>query len=350
MAVTIPTSMETEDVNSQNGVLFGIPIEQAGLRTLANNHNFIGGNYAPAVGHYSRGGGQGTTAAVGGAWQGLVATSIPRQLDGRGLVCSFRASNLNPNWPSITPQTPEIATVRLKVGSVVGATITIPADSAENTYLVEVLSVPASSGSVAMLQYKMATAWGAETLKIHSISFHWKQKTGSQSDTPTASGFVYASSGDFAPTEPLTVEEFNRLRGGPRTIFEAMPQAAASLIEPLWGADTTTKTTRTLMGFLPIYKRRNTVKIRFDCIASGSLLEIWVPDPTGSGPGTFYSVTPSVSDSADAWDLDPTAIAIVSTGTVDFSAHPILTMVHVYLTSPDVTRSARVYSVSGVLV
>jgi hypothetical protein len=148
----------------------------------------------------------------------------------------------------------------------------------------------------------------------------------------------------------LTVEQYNRFRGGPRVLFEGLPGSASSFVSSMYTPDNTNKTSRELMGHIPILKRRNKLQIRFDALAQGQLLEIFVPAPNSGEAGTYYSITPGISTSTTVYTTDPSGLTPASSATIDFTNHPLLTICEVYLTSPDTLTQARVFSVQAVIV
>ena len=339
MTVTIPGSYDSTDINSEGGVLFGVPIQYGGLRTIANNHNFIGGAYAPAVGTYVNAAGVGTAATSGGTFHNITGITVPAQADGRGLTCKFQAQN-----------TSSVAqTIKLKCGVTSGATVAIPATTGFVSYVATVSASPGSL-SVCAIQCNSSTETAHDTVQVRNAVWSWTPKTGTASDSPTASGFVWGHTGDHLSTEPLTVEQYNRFRGGPRVMFDALPQTASSFVSSWYTPDNTNKTTRSLMGHLPILKRRNKVQVRFDALAQGQLLEIFVPAATSGAAGTYYSITPGISTSTTVYTIDPAGLTPASSATVDFTNHPLLTVCSLYLTSPDTLTQARVFSVQAVIL
>mgnify|MGYP003651940819 CR=1 FL=1 len=343
MTIDLPVSYDKTDINSEGGILFGVPIQTEGLRTLANNHNFIGAKYAPHFGSFLDSGGAYTTEATGsGNWHNIAGVSSQKQVDGRGITCKFEASNAST----------ETQYIRINAGGTASAYATIPAGSGFTSYTVTITTSPTSSDVYpVVLQGQTGSALGVgETMsKIRNAVFYWTPQSGNVGDGPTTSGFIKAKPSDHFDTEPLTVEQFNRFRGGPRVVFESMPTVVGSFTSQMYQPDNTNKTTRTLMGHVPIVKRRNDLNVRFDVISMGSACEIFVPAASGVS-GTYYSVTPSVSTSATIYETDPASIGVNSSSTVDLSSHPLITVCQIYMTSPDTSTQARVFSVQAVMV
>jgi len=339
MTVTIPSSYDTTDINSEGGVLFGVPVQYPGLRTIQQNHNFIGGAYTPPVGTYHNGLGIGTSHTVGVAYHNLTGISVPGQADGRGLVCKFEAKN----------DSTYAQRIRLAVCNTASVGQTIPASSGWTTYTETISATPGYLCSAA-LQCRSFSETADNTCKVRNAVWYWDDLSGSVSDTATSSGFVWAQQEDHKATEPLTVEQYNRFRGGPRVMFEAMPQTASSFVSSWYNPDNSNKTTRTLMGHIPILKRRNNLQIRFDVLAQGSLVEIYVPAASAGQAGTFYNVTPGISTSTVVYETSTSVLSVASSSTVDFTNHPLLTVCEIYITSPNTSTQARVFSVQAVVV
>jgi hypothetical protein len=339
MTVTIPGTYNSTDINSEGGILFGVPIQYTGLRIIANNHNFIGASYAPAVGTYVNAHGVGTQATSGSTFHNITGITVPAQVGGRGLTCKFEAQNTS----SVSQ------TIRLKCGVGTGATVTIPGSSGFAPYTATISATPTAL-AVCALQCNSSTETAHDTVQVRSAVWSWTPQTGTISDSPTAEGFVWGQTGDHLSTEPLTVEQYNRFRGGPRTMFDGFPQTASSFVSSWYNPDNTNKVSRTLMGHLPILKRRNKLQVRFDALAQGQLLEIFVPAAQSGAAGTYYSITPGISTSTTVYTVDPAGLTPASSATVDFTNHPLLTVCSVYLTSPNTGTQARVFSIQAVLV
>ena len=336
MSISIPISYQATDINSQGGIMFGIPIQSTGLRTLANNHNFMGANYAPVFGYYQAGAGIGTAATTSSTWANIVGTSVPAQADARQITVRFQAKNAHPT---------DSIKVRVKSGIYLSSETTIPAGSDYTTYTATVTRL-STAAEVCTIQ---AQQDGITAVRLRSAIWSWSPL----SSVPTGlsnTGWRWAVPGDHVDTEPLTVEQYNRFRGGPRVMFEGLPQTASSMVQSWYTPDNINKTSRELMGWLPVVKRRNTLKIRFDVIAQADTVEIFVPSTDSNSAGTYHSVTPSVSSSTSVITEDPSNLSFNSTGDIDFSAHPIFTMCAIYATSPDTLTQSRVYSAQGVVV
>ena len=316
--------------------MFGIPIQGNGLRTLANNHNFIGAKYAPAFAYYHAGAGISTGATTGSTWKNVTGTTIPPQADGRGITVRLQAENTNST---------SIGKLRIKTGTQTSDEILLPANTAYATYT-RTLATTNTAEQVCVIQAQQDSH---TDVKVRAASWFWTPYSGSVTGNPTSSGYVYAVPGDFSDTEPLTVEQYNRLRGAPRVMFEAMPQTACSMVQSWYTPDNTNKTSRSLMAYLPIVKRRNNLRLRFDVIAEAQAVEIFVPGLEDQA-GTYYSVSPSISSGTNMQTTDPGSLSANSSVEIDFTNHPIFTQCAVFATSPDSLTQSRVYSVQAVIV
>ena len=308
MSVTIPTSYDTEDLTVGEGLESGQLIKPAALQTLAENHNFIGGNYRPTVGEVFYHSGF-TTSATSGSFFNLCGLSVFNEADGRGLMFSGVFAN----------SSSYDADVRLACGSNTGGSSTVSA-GATNSVITLSCNSPAGSAFVATVQGDTGTSeTGNETLKLLCGSFYWQDYTGTQSSAPSSSGFVWAQTGEFGSTYPVNVEQVNRLLGGPLTAWKYKPQAIGGIH---WGwtyrYPSSSSTTYQDLGKIVIHKRRNRSKIKIYALGVNATIKATLPgieetfatDISG-GPSKTASpsaITINVSDSIDLYGLPQTFV------------------------------------------
>ena len=314
MSVTIPTSYDTEDLTIGEGLESGQLIKPAALQTLAENHNFIGGNYRPTVGEVFYHSGF-TTTYTSNDFYNLCGVSVFNEADGRGLMFS----GVFANSESVD------ADVRLACGSNTGSSVTITA-GATNQVVTLSCDTPAGSAFVATVQGNSNTELvyfgfppDNETLKLLCGSFYWQEYTGTQSSAPSSSGFVWAQTGEFASTYPVNVEQVNRLLGGPLTAWKYKPQAIGGMH---WGwtyrFPSTSSTTYQDLGKIVIHKRRNRSNIKIYVLGVNATVKATLPGTeetiatsVSNGPGKTASpssITINVSDSIDLYGLPQTFV------------------------------------------
>ena len=345
MTVTIPGSYSTTDINSEGGVLFGIPVQSTAFTTLANNHNFIAASYCPPVGNYinlfSNGLGSGTTTTTGSDFHNLVGIPVENQVDGRGLNCRIRVTNQS----STTAYQ-----VRMQCGSVTSAAVSVPANATNAQVELSVTSVPTGAPFVAVIQCNTGSESIAEVVRGSSAVWNWTVLSGTISDAVTASGIVFAHPGDHANTEPLTVEQFNRYRGLPRQVFDAMPQTAASYTASMYRNYGQTGSSYAFAGHLPILKRRTNLSIKFYVLARGAAVRITVPGINASAGSTNYDIACGITAGTDVPAQAASSLGIQASNTIDLSEHPNLTVCSLYIAnSIGATNNAQLYSVQAVI-
>ena len=304
MSPTIPTSYDTEDLTVGLGMESGQLIKPAPLQVLANNHNFIGGNYRPPVGEVFFHSGF-TASRTAGSFHNLCGISVPREKDGRGLLFSgvfANSSSYN-------------ATVRLAAGSNTGSASTITAGSSAQTVTLSCAS-PSSADFVATVQGNTGTSeTNNETLQLLCGSFYWDDYTGAQSDSPTNAGFLWAQTSEFANNYPLNVEQVNRLLGGPLTSWKSKPQAIGGIH---WGwtyrFPSTSSTTYQDLGTVVLHKRRDRCKVKFYVLGVNATVRATFPS------GSIEVAT--ATSGAPGPTISPSAITINESSTVDLYGLP----------------------------
>jgi len=344
MTVTIEGGYRTTDVNTDGGILFGIPVQSSGLETLSSNHNFVMASYTPAVGTYcnsqNSGKGNGTSATSGSDFHNIVAIPVENQADGRGLTCRIQASNSGSSAYNL----------RLKCGSVTGSSVSIAAGATHAGITLTCASVPTGAPFAAVVQCNTGSESSAEVVKVQSAVWRWTRLTGTISDSPTASGFVWSQISDHQPTEPLTVEQFNRFRGGPRVAFEAFPQTVSSYVASMYRNEGFLSSDYNFGGYLVILKRRQAVKVRFRIIGKGHKVKITVPGVNTGTPATDYEVNFSHSESDNLVEMNPSSISVDTTNEIDLSDHPQQLVCPFYIKgNTGASEYAKVFSIQAVM-
>ena len=344
MTVTIPGSYITEDVNTEGGILFGIPVQSSGLDVLSQNHNFVMASFAPPVGTYANsqnsGKGNGTSATSGSDFHNIVAIPVENQADGRGITCAVYASNSGSSAYNL----------RLKCGSVTSPTVSVTAGATNQAVTLICASVPTGAPFAAVVQCNTGSESAAEVVKVSSAVMRWTRLSGTISDTPTASGFVWSQIADHQPTEPLTVEQFNRFRGGPRVAFEAFPQTVSSYVASMYVNDGVLSDAYNFAGYLVILKRRQALKIRFRIIAKGHKVKITVPGVNSGTAATDYEVNLSHSETDNLVETDPASISVDTTNEIDLSDHPQAIVCPFYIKgNTGAGTYAKIFSIQAVM-
>jgi len=262
MTVSIPTVYSLTDLTVGEGIATGQLITPGGLQTIAANHNFIGGNFRPQVCDVFDVDGFGSIAAGGSSYKVLTGTPVLEQLDGRGLTFVGVFTNASGSLAS---------NLRLICGANQGPVVTLAAGATATTVTLT-CDTPSSGNFVVGVQAGNYNT-DNDTILLTG-SFFWSGKTGSQSSSPTSSGFVWAQAAEFADTFPLTVEQVNRFIGGPLTAWNGAPQSIGSLNwDWTFRAPTTTSTSYTEIGRIFLNKRRKTMKIKIGAIGDNGTLK-----------------------------------------------------------------------------
>ena len=207
MTVTIATTYSATDLNEGGGVSPGVPILAAPLQTLAANHNFARARFTPPIFYALKGAGYTHGAGVS-AYRDLLGAFIPAHSDSQGLTVTLQAK--------VSSGTGVIR-VYLNAGV---ETISLT----DTSFATKTVTFSASSSSPFFLRIQ---AQGRVT--IGCALAYWTPYSGTISDAIQSSGFRWAQSGEFANTEPLTVEQANRFLEMPRLIASKVPQCAYQL-------------------------------------------------------------------------------------------------------------------------
>jgi hypothetical protein len=345
MTVAIPSTYSTTDINSEGGVLFGIPVQSTAFTTLAANHNFCAASYVPPVGMYmnlaNSGKGSGTRATSGSDFHNIVAIPVENQVDGRGLTCQLKVSNSSSSLA---------LEVRMQCGTVTGSAVSVAAGAVNATVTLTVSSVPTGSPFAAVIQCNNGGETANEVVKVSSAIWMWTPLSGTIADSVTASGIVFAHAGDHANTEPLTVEQFNRYRGLPRVAFDAMPQSAASYVASLYTNYGVTSSSFSFAGFLPILKRRNNLSVKFRILARGHSVRIAVPGKSTGESATNYDVACGISSGTSVTTVAASGLTLAASASIDLSEHPNLIVCPVYIkNNSGAADNAQLYSIEAVI-
>ena len=336
MAVSIPAAYTAIDLVDGAGTAPGTQILAAPLQTVAGNHNFLGATHRPTIVKWLH-----PTGIVSGtaAQQNVLIFAIPRNADDPNLTIILRASN-----GSGSP-----TRVYAILGSAAGSTTAYAglagsASNADITIRLDTSNITAASGALFI-----STLHNGVT--IHDALIHWDGETGSVSDTPKSSGYRFAQSTEFAATEPLTVEQMNRLLEAPRTMFNTHIGQVFCMAENLttavgsgtWAA---TRTSYELVNRAWIDLRCASATITWGAYAigpSGSKLKITLSPP--SAPGTAAKSL-EMSTSTTALPTNPSGTYTLLSGSMS-DVEAGLYQMDVWIMSGD-GAAVQVYSISGV--
>jgi hypothetical protein len=327
MSITIPTTYSLEDLTVGEGIASGQLITASGLSTIADNHNFIGGNYRPPVAEVFDVDGFGTFTTSG--YYNLTGTPVLEELDGRGMTFIGVFTNSSGSNPS---------TLRLACGSNTGSTVSLPVGATAQTVTLT-CDTPSSGNFVASVQVSGTTA--DNTTLLLTGSFFWSGKTGSQSASPTSGGFVWAQSSQLQDTFPLTVEQVNRFIGGPLTAWNAAPQTMGSLNwDWTFRAPTTSSTSYTEIGRIILKKRRPTMKIKIGILGVNATVK-----------ASYYGgdvETATAATGGPTHNLSPSTVTVNLSSSIDLVSGPDLFPVVLYMKSTS-GSAAKVTNINFIL-
>ncbi len=311
MSITINSTYNLEDLTVGEGIASGQLITPEGLETIADNHNFIGGNYRPPVAEVFDVDGFGTYA-TGGNYYNLTGTPVLEEVDGRGMTFIGVFTNTSGSNSS---------TLRLACGSNTGSTVTLAAGATATTVTLT-CDTPSSGNFVAAVQVTNSVSDNSTLLLTGS--FFWTGKTGTQSSSPTSGGFVWAQPSQFQDTFPLTVEQVNRFLGGPLTAWNAAPQSMGSLNwDWSFRAPTTSSTSYTEIGRIMLKKRRPTMKIKIGILGVNATVK-----------ASYYGgdvETATVSTGGPDHNVSPSLVAVNLSSSIDLISGPDLFPVVLYM-------------------
>ena len=337
MAVTIPAAYTAIDLVDGAGTAPGTQILAAPLQTVAGNHNFLGATHRPTVVKWFHPPGITSSTA---ALQNLLIFGIPRNPDDPDLTIKIRASNSSGS----------VTRVYAALGSGAGSTSAYAALSGSTTDADLTISLDTSVITGSSGQLFIKTLHNGVT--IHDVLAYWTGETGSVSDTPKSSGFRYAQNAEFAATEPLTVEQMNRLLEAPRAMFNTHIGQVFALADNLTTAvgSGTWKTTRTnleLINRAYIDVRCARVDITWAVYAvgpSGSQIRIYLSEI--SNPGTTAHLS-TMSTSTTALPTNPSGTYTLLSSTME-GVEAGLYQMDVWGLSGSGGSAVQVYSILGV--
>ena len=300
MTVNIPTTFSTTDITVGEGVAPGQQITAEGIDTIIGNHNFIGGNYRPSCADVImvRGGGFTSFAAAGSSYYNLCMIPVLGHADAKEMTFTGVFTNLSSNAVNL----------RLACGSNTGTPVSLSAGATASTLTLTCDSE--TSDFVAAVQVNEPSGVSAEQVKLLSGSLCWSGLTGSQSDSPTSTGFVWAQLTELNATKPFTVEQVNRFLNGPYTVWKGCPQSMGSIV---WGNTyrypQTTDTTYSEVARFFLLKRRPNVTVEFTALGTNGTVKLDIAGDTyekalSSGSSPLYNVDPSLVDVHSFSDID----------------------------------------------
>ena len=334
------SSYDKTSMLSGSGISSGVQITPTALQTLANNHNVCRAVYAPPVAQAwaTRGHACPHNAAAG--LYDMYAAQIAQERDGRGLTAHITYSSLNSG------------TFRLVAADGVSTEIaSVTFSSSGGTITTAQISVDTPIAAPIDLRLQCSTdSTSTEQVTVFGWVVHWQRIASSpvSDDSKEAGGFQWAQSTDFAATEPLSVEHINRLRGGPRTLFDSVPQvffsAQTELATDASGWQTTATSETLILRSFVRFRRPARVKFRGLFLGSaGASCKIYV----GSKYQTLaYGHDLSTGDPSNPWtssELDFRETLVFDVGDQQDA------WIRVYIAAGSASVGARLYSLTGEL-
>ena len=312
----IPTAFDKTNLTISGNVFPGEQVTNTALAVLSNNHNFIGATYAPPVATVAAYGNPLCSVATGANWHNLCMVPITADATARGIRFQGFVSN-NATVGSPAP----VVSVRLVVNSTIGTSQSI-SNSTSDVAVDLTCATPSSGMFVACVQIYANNVSSAPFPVLTSGSWFWQYSTGSALPTsPTAGGYVFSEPVEVSNTYPLTVEYVNRLLGGPRTTYNASPQACSSLVASYSYPIFTREVIFWPMTRMIIKKRRTNMKVKFHAMGFGGQVRI---DHQGGSVTLDLPGTEAITDPFSSSN-------IVSSSTVDFSEFADLSIMTIYL-------------------
>lgn len=315
MTVNIPTSFSTTDITIGEGIAIGQTITEQGLDTLTANHNFIGGNFRPSCADVMmvRSGGF-TTYAAPSTYYNILLVPVLAHPDEKQMTFTGVFTNLDS----------DDCEVKLRCGGNTGSSVTLAGSATGVTLTLTCDSE--SSDFVAAVQVYTPLQSTQEQVLLLCGSLYWSGLTGTQSDTPTDSGFVWAQPAELQDTKPVTVEQYNRFLNGPYTVWKSTPQSMGSIVwSTTFRMPETTSTTYSEVGRMILTKRRPNVTVQFCALGLNGTLKISVA-------GTDHELALSTG-SSPSYNTNPSSIAVHKFDEIDLSEQPGFLEVIVYFKS-----------------
>ena len=325
------------------GISPGVDVNQSPLSAVGRNHNAMYAQYTPAVAYsFTSRGHAWPPVAAADTFFDVLAAQVPQERDGRGLSVVVRYSTTDPGKIKIVTQ--------LVSGVDPTETETSVADTAGETAFVTIdVGTPTSGDFILKLQAATTTT-ATEAITIYGWCAKWQRNEASgQSDAVKPSGWHWAQDLDFAATEPLSVEHVNRLRGGPRTLFNTVPNIFFSAQTQLTSAASDWETSGSayslVMRQLVRFRRPAHIKFRALLIgSSGAGLRI-----STVGAATSATISPGYTlGAAPTNPWGPTEMLFTSSAALNVTKQFRDMWFEVSLSGG--TGNARLYSLTGELV
>lgn len=182
------------------------------LDDLASNNSQLYGGMVGHIGASMYGVGWTTASA---SWQDYAVYRRPAHLDTRACVIYVRAKHSGAGGD---------ATLRIIDGATT-ATVAVPAAAPSASQYAITWTPPDSSAGTIILQ------GDSTALTIYSATVGWALLTGPVSDTPKASGWLWAQPANQASAEPVRDEWINRLLRNPRKLYLAQPHCVGCITD-----------------------------------------------------------------------------------------------------------------------
>lgn len=304
MTVNIPTSFSTTDITVGDGVASGQKITEQGLSTIVANHNFIGGNFRPSCADVMMANTGGfSTFAAPSTYYSLILIPVLGHADAKEMTFTGVFTNLDT----------DDCEVRLACGSNAGSAVTLSGSASGVTLTLTCDAETTDFVAAVQVYTPLQTTQSQVLLLCGSLCF--SGLTGSQSSSPTSTGFVWGQSAELQDTYPLTVEQYNRFLNGPYTVWKGCPQSMGSLIfSTTFRMPDTTSTTYSEVGRMILTKRRPNVTVQFIALGLNGTLKISIE-------GTEYELVLS-SGSTPSYNTSLTAITVNKFSEIDLSEQP----------------------------
>lgn len=330
-----------DKVALSSGITSGAKVAQAPLAKVVGNHNFMRANYCPAVayGWTSRGFSFPVIGSAGSFFD-VFAAEVGQERDGRGLTVTVIYSTT--------------AAGSLRVNTELFSTTEAVADSsgAISTVAIDV-ATPTSADFIVKLQAATDSS-DASKITVYGWTVRWQRITAVTvtPDTADPSGWTWAQAADVATTEPLSVEHVNRLRGGPRTLFDTVPnvffsaQTSLTILESDWETDSTSDVL--IMRQLVRFRRsKAVVKFRAHLMgAPGTAIRVSIVGGSSVSIAAGYDLTAGEPTNP----LSGAALAFTESSDLYVGGHFPLMWFEVYIKAGTIAEGARLYSLTGELV
>ena len=340
MAVSIG-SYDKVNLLAGSGITSGVKVAQAPLAKVVGNHNFMRANYCPAVayGWTSRGFSFPVIGSAGSFFD-VFAAEVGQERDARGLTVQVIYSTT--------------AAGSLRVNTQLFSTTEAVADSSGSIETIAIDVATPSSGDFIVKLQAATDSSDADEITIYGWTVRWQRITALTvtPDTADASGWTWAQSADVATTEPLSVEHVNRLRGGPRTLFDSVPnvffsaQTSLTILESAWETDSTSD--QLIMRQLVKFRRpKASVMFRAHLMgAPGTAVRISIVGGSSVSIVAGYDLTAGEPTNP----LSIAALTFTESAEIYVGDHFSEMWIEVYMKAGTAGEGARLYSLTGELV